>query len=163
MIKYICRLCKKEFLGYKSQERIYCSRKCSPSYKKGHIPWSKSQKGIHLSPKTEYKKGNISWSKLHPKLMPRGSKHGMWKGGKYKTSTGYFMIYSPTHPFKNCDGYVREHRLVMEKHLGRYLRTSERVHHINGNTLDNKLINLKLFPNHSKHLKYHAFIRHKSK
>lgn len=29
------------------------------TYEKGHIPWNKDKKGIHLSPKTEFKKGNI--------------------------------------------------------------------------------------------------------
>ena len=27
------------------------------SFQKGHIPWSKNKKGIHLSFKTEFKKG----------------------------------------------------------------------------------------------------------
>lgn len=32
-------------------------------FKKGHIPWSKNKKGIHLSEKTEFKKGCIPWNK----------------------------------------------------------------------------------------------------
>jgi hypothetical protein len=31
--------------------------------KTGLIPWSKSQKGIHLSPKSEFKKGVVPWNK----------------------------------------------------------------------------------------------------
>lgn len=37
-----------------------------------------------------------------------------------------------------------EHRLVMERHLGRKLDRKEHVHHKNGNTLDNSLKNLEV-------------------
>lgn len=37
-----------------------------------------------------------------------------------------------------------EHRIVMEEHIGRPLKKDDYVHHINGNTLDNRLENLQL-------------------
>lgn len=43
------------------------------------------------------------------------------------------------------DRRVREHRHVMEQHLGRPIETVENVHHINGDRLDNRLENLELW------------------
>lgn len=64
--------------------------------------------------------------------------------GKTKTQAGYVMVKCKSHPYADGKGYVREHRLVMEKHLGRYLTENEEVHHINGIKDDNRLENLKL-------------------
>ena len=77
-----------------------------------------------------------------------------WKGGKTYDRNGYVYVFYPEHPFCNSKGYIMEHRFIMEGHLGRYLTKEEKIHHINGDKKDNKIQNLMLFPNHSKHLTY---------
>ena len=120
-------------------------------FKKGQPSWNKGTKGIMKPTSGSFKKGQF------------GEKAGHWKGGKYKDTKGYIYIHSPQHPFCNSAGYVLEHRLVMEKYLGRYVIPKEVVHHkgINyplgsvENKQDNRIENLMLFATSSKHMKFH--------
>lgn len=72
----------------------------------------------------------------------RGEDSPNWKGGRFRTTDGYIRILRPGHLSANGRGYVMEHRLVMEEHLGRDLEPSEIVHHINGIRDDNRIENL---------------------
>jgi hypothetical protein len=54
------------------------------------------------------------------------------------------------------DGYVMEHRLIVAQHLGRPLKRTEVVHHIDHDPTNNDPANLMLFPSNSVHKKYEA-------
>ena len=74
-----------------------------------------------------------------------GPSNTNWKGGRKKTEAGYIYVLAPIdHPVRKKRRYIAEHRLVMEKHLDRYLTGKERVHHRNGIKDDNRLENLEL-------------------
>lgn len=74
-VTIICKTCGKPFDVTPSRAgRKYCSVECRniayrgrPShgrkFAKGHQPWNKGLKGIHLSPSTEFKPGNVPWWK----------------------------------------------------------------------------------------------------
>jgi hypothetical protein len=86
---------------------------------------------------------------------PRSAEgHPNWNGGKHLDDDGYVLVYLPTHPYARSPRrkYVLEHRLVMEKHLGRYLAPCEVVHHKDGDKQNNSLDNLELYPSNGCHL-----------
>jgi hypothetical protein len=77
--------------------------------------------------------------------MVRGPDHGAWKGGVVRSESGYVVEYAPDHPRANMGRYVKQHHLVMERALERYLLPGESVHHRNGVRDDNRLENLELW------------------
>lgn len=119
-----CLTCGKEFSKKPSDSnkywsiKKYCSLVCSGTWYK---------KGQHPNRETEFMKGKIG------KLSP------FYKGGRNIGTNGYARIL-----IEGTGKYALEHRLVMEKYLGRKLIKGEIIHHKNHNKVDNRIENLEL-------------------
>ena len=152
-----CLVCKKEFNTYTGK---VCSRVCYAKYRS--IYYKGNKHSMWIDGRSHEKKKCVICGKkfiahhkqktCSPQCMGKnytlkglksGGNNGMWKGGISKSGEGYIKLLVPSHP-NNQQGYVQEHRLIMEKKLGRYLTKNEIVHHINHNKKDNRIENLLL-------------------
>lgn len=101
------------------------------SFHKGHVPWNKGKKGIHLSPKTEFKKGqrSLNW-------LPVGSKTIRLDRNKVKRM--WIKIAEPN----KWEEYAK---FIWKKHFGKILK-EDVIHHIDGNRLNDNISNLIALP-----------------
>ena len=79
----------------------------------------------------------------------------MWKVEKVISKGDYNYAVVKNHPKASKQGYVLEHRIVVENHLGRLLNPTEVVHHVNHDKKDNRIENLEVL-NTIEHLKLHG-------
>lgn len=133
-----------------------------PRFKKGQGYWLGKKRSPEVIKKLRegwrkaYKLKKFGFHKGHPQYntgrthFKKGVSNNvrennpMWKGGKTKMKSGYVLIYTPEHPNCHKGGYVSEHRLIMEKEVGRYLKPYEKIHHKNGVKDDNRPKNLEI-------------------
>ena len=73
---------------------------------------------------------------------------------------GYKLIFSPNSPSamssSNWEGWAYEHRVIMERHLGRPLSSDEVVHHLDYYRDNNKIENL-IVLSKEDHRKLHSY------
>jgi len=134
-----CKICFKDVKCRPSSNRKYCSNKCAHIDRLVPMP----RCPICNKPKKTRSAKRCCSMKCRNKWMVK-ERTSNWRGGKFISSTGYVLIYVPKSERIGTSSYVLEHRINMEKFIGRKLKTKEHVHHINGNTLDNRIKNLLL-------------------
>lgn len=123
----LCEYCKKPFKQNRYYKKRFCTNSCRGK-----------------------------WMYEHKQNLPpsqKGKKPGNFVGRIKRR--GYWAIFIPDHPHASKQGYVKEHRLVMEKKLGRYLADWEIVHHMNHNKEDNRPENLMLLNTNTEHRALH--------
>jgi hypothetical protein len=114
-----CQMCGVEFRAsyYKPRQKA-CSPKCAALLRERNNP-----------------RQVVKWTEFPADLR--------WKPG-VRTAEGYIPVHLPQHPRATKGGRILEHRLVMERRLGRFLEPWEVVHHRNGKKDDNRDSNLEL-------------------
>ena len=127
-IQRVCEICQKSFEILQSQIKNGGGRTCS---RKCHHAYQATRQYVS------------------------GKQHHLWGDGT-TIINGYRVVKNATHPFCLSTGYVYEHRLVLEPIIGRYLLSTEDVHHVDKNRLNNSVNNLMLFKSRSAHRKFES-------
>lgn len=186
-IRY-CNWCNKEIQIF-HEERLkhknnFCCKKCEAEFRKAQSVKNCTCPvcGIkfHVKPSHKNKYKNIFCSmnckKKYDSLKMKGSgnhQFGLkgelncsWKSDKKISIYGYNLIRQLDHPLCNCDGFVFEHRLVVESYYltnenckiingKKYLMPNWDVHHIDFDRLNNDKSNLFPLPK-TLHQSFHA-------
>jgi hypothetical protein len=153
-----CKTCFETFIPKRTKQR-YCSRRCNAISQSKKIASKFVCPRCPICGKDTARSSRAKYCSLKCQgLGKRGNNHHNWHGGIRKHPEGYIYIYSKDHPFADKSGYILEHRLTMEKKIGRYLTRTEVIHHINGIKNDNRIENLVLLRNQSAHLEEHNYL-----
>lgn len=130
-----CLNCGKHFRRELTNKQIlirnkgkFCSTAC---FFEAYTKKPKKNAGICVKCGKPWNRGYIGRRFCSRKCMSR------YGGGRYIDSKGYVRVIVAGKDYK-------EHRIVMQQHLGRPLLRSEEIHHKNGLKHDNRLCNLEL-------------------
>jgi hypothetical protein len=138
-----CKICGVEVRKYNPKGKgVVCSDACLRESRR------RNGKQLAADGKARPPKPTEATRKAASERM-KGAGCPKWNGAKTTGGAGrYILVRAPDgYPFPDSigtRGYIREHRMVMELHLGRALVEGEEIHHVNHDTKDNRLENLRL-------------------
>jgi len=144
--------CEQCGVTIKKQNKRFCSKKCHDlwrkgkatwnkgSFAKGHRPWNKDLKGIHLSPSSEFTHGQVPINYLPVGVVQIRKRK---RGGKKRA---WVKVADP-------NVWRLRAKVVWEEHNGP-IPKGLLIHHINRNTLDDHIANLQCLTR-AEHLKEH--------
>lgn len=132
-----CPICKEDFGSYRNTSKV-CSKKCSHLLN-GILKYKSTQrKCVVCSTIFLHRPSDADTHRFCSKKCQNHNKKFGLPTGKYFSYDGYIVLV------RTPDGrkQIKEHRYIMEQHLGRKLLPTEIVHHINEKKTDNRLENL---------------------
>jgi len=139
----VCAQCGKPFYASPSDRAKYCGRACyfaSPERRKLRVP--RIQRSCqHCGRAFDWRPGDGAGMYCSRSCWYQHQRKATIDGD------GYIRVW-------DGDRHILEHRLVMEHHIGRPLRTDEHVHHINEVRTDNRPENLRIL-SHAEHISLH--------
>lgn len=155
-----CSYCNKkiELKSYqirRNHRSVFCGKICYGKFQRNQVSRTCVICSISFNvPPSGTKNGNArtcsrachyKWQEIRPQKT--GVNHHCWKGGK-SIINGYWFI----------KGIGYEHRIILEKSLGRKLDFKELVHHKDGNRLNNEISNLEIMTRSA-----HTALHHKNR
>ena len=106
---------------------------------KGHTPWNKGMKGLHLSPETEFVKGCVPTNKIKVgTVTQRIDQYGTWRN--------HIKVAEPNS--------WESHAVFLWKKAYGKIKEGCVMHHINKNALDDRLDNFQML-SRVEHLEMH--------
>ena len=151
----VCKTCGMSFVVRVSRKRKYCSRKCAGKACATKYNAARPEKICVLCGK---------------KFKPQPSRKNAQYCGIVCSNTAKARAHSARHgdsmrgiPTGSGKSYVKEggrhqHRVVMERELGRVLDSNELVHHLDKNIKNNQIENLQLVTR-AEHLNIHRRLK----